>query len=162
MIILSQTDSHKTTLADAGEGRVFMPMGIAMGTDPHAESGRYLVVFHPVMMGVEKEEKKHFDNFVDAVRFYNFMAGAELYAAAKDAGLNDEWADKVARRRITLDAALGDMDVTAESDEMEFGELEEEDHFVDDHGGLTFDEYLAGGRSEYEYQQEKNRALYGE
>lgn len=38
------------------------------------------------------------------------------YQSARQAGLNHEWATKVALREISLDKALGDMDMDSESD----------------------------------------------
>lgn len=43
----------------------------------------------------------------------NFWA---RYFAALDAGLSAEWCIKVAYKEITLDEALGDMDIDAESE----------------------------------------------
>ncbi|CAH5925054.1 hypothetical protein ACLB5K_004709 [Enterobacter hormaechei] len=39
-------------------------------------------------------------------------------------------------------------------------DLEQEPEIIDDHGGLTFDEWLAGGRSAYEAQQADDYSFF--
>lgn len=43
------------------------------------------------------------------------MGTLNKYQSARQAGLNHEWATKVALREISLDKALGDMDMDSES-----------------------------------------------
>lgn len=172
MKILAETANKNTVLADAGEGQVFGNFfGAAMNGDK-ISAGRYMVVYHPVVKGVRCELNQKFDNQCDAMQFFLFQKNHEKFVAAKDAGLNDATAELIAEGKMTLEAALGDMDMDAEAHWIEYSAYQneceddpEDDGFDPDlHGGEddntpSLEILMAGGQAAWEWQNEKNAWL---
>lgn len=141
MIILSSTELNSVVLADAGEGQVFSRIYAVLGGEKNVPHGRFMVVYHPVMMGERQEKSEHFDNSVDAWAFYRFQVGAELFRAAKQAGLNDDVAELVAQRKLSLADALGEADMDLESASSNCDEEESQDYC--DYEEQDYEEFLA-------------------
>ncbi|HCI6749265.1 TPA: hypothetical protein NPP60_004934 [Klebsiella variicola subsp. variicola] len=106
--IINQNHDKSVSITDAGEGMV---------TASRAEirrgiGGRYTVFYGsmsvPGFDNLKMPQNEYFDDLVSAMRFYRFQCNAEIFAAAIDAGLNDETAEAVAAGEITLETALGD------------------------------------------------------
>jgi len=172
---LRKSPSNNTVLFGTEEGRVISTFGTLDGTKP-VKGGRYLVEYAPtpeVIGGVNYmvPQKQYFDDLYSALEFFRFQANHELFVQAKQAGLNDEMAELIATRQITLEFALGDMDMDAETFYMEdtyVNECEddpEDDGFDPDlHGGEddntpSLEVIMAGGPAAWEYQNEKNAWL---
>lgn len=172
MKILAETANKNTVLADAGEGNVFGNFyGAAMNGDK-ISSGRYMVVYHPIVKGVRTELKQKFDAYCDAMSFFLFQKRHEVFTAAKQAGLSDEYAELVTAGKMTLDEALGDAEMDDECLAMveshydyENENQDEDDGFDPDlHGGEddntpSLEVIMAGGQAAWEYQNEKNAWL---
>lgn len=152
------------TATDAGEGQKFF-----CKATPNT-NGQYLVVWD--YADRSGQGKQYFDSYVDAMQFAMFQRNHFRFCAAKDAGLNDETAELVATNKITLNDALGDMDMDAESEVVnEYGcPVDPEDDSEDDgfdpdlHGGEDDDTpplevIMAGGWAAWEHQNEKNAWL---
>lgn len=127
-------------------------------------SGKYLVL--------SPYGRFYWDTRIDAMNQGRFFAGQERFREAKEAGLNDETAELVAAGRMSLSAALGDMDMDAEVHYMinsdyvnECEDDPEDDGFDPDlHGGEDdntppLEVLMAGGWAAWEWQNEKNAYL---
>lgn len=171
MKILAETANKNTVLSDAGEGHVFGNFFGAVEGDK-ISAGRYMVVYHPIMKGVRQEMKQKFDSYVDAMQFFLFQQSHERFVEAKDAGLDDATAELIAEGKMTLEAALGDMDMDAEAHWIEYSAYQneceddpEDDGFDPDlHGGEddntpSLEILMAGGQAAWEWQNEKNAWL---
>lgn len=170
MKILLETANKNTVLSDAGEGNVFGNFLGAVHGDK-LSAARYMVVYHPVCNGVRVERSQKFDTYIDALMFFSFQKKHENFIAAKEAGLDDATAELIAQGKLTLEAALGDMDMDAETFYMEDSYLmgceddPEDDGFdADLHGGEddntpSLEVIMAGGQAAWEYQNEKNAWL---
>jgi hypothetical protein len=140
------------TASDAGEGQKFFT------PENPSVNGRYLVVWD--RHNAPGQNKKYFDSRVEAMQFAFFQRDHLRFIEAKDAGLNDEFAELVAVGKMTLEAALGDMDVSAESDEMEYGDGFDPDlHGGEDDNTPPLEIIMAGGQAAWDYQNEKNAWL---
>jgi hypothetical protein len=139
------------TASDAGEGQKFFSPA-----NPSA-NGRYLVVWD--RRDASGQDKKYFDSHIEAMQFAFFQRDHLRFVEAKDAGLNDEFAELVATGKMTLAAALGDMDVTAECDEMEAEDAYWADQGGEDDNTPSLEVIMAGGQAAWEYQNEKNAYL---
>lgn len=161
--IIAQSKSGKTVLFGTQEGRVINNIDTLYGKG-NDKGGRYLVEYapKPKLVGGETyqvPQKQYFDSRIDAMQFYRFQANHELFVAAKEAGLDDATAELVAARKMTLEAALGDMDVTDECEHMEeYEEWLANQGGEDDHTP-SLEVLMAGGPAAWEYQNEKNAWL---
>ena len=171
MKILAETANKNTVLSDAGEGHVFGNFFGAADGDK-LSAGRYMVVYHLIMKGVHQELKQKFDSYVDAMNFFLFQKRHERFVEAKDAGLDDATAELIAEGKMTIEAALGDMDMDAEAHWIEYSAYQneceddpEDDGFDPDlHGGEDdntppLEILMAGGQAAWEWQNEKNAWL---
>ena len=162
METIFQNETNTVRAYNAGEGEVF---GNAFGhKDSNGrEAGQYLVV--------SPFGRFYHDTRVDAYQLASMFAGQVRFRAAKDAGLNDEFAELVANRKMTLEAALGDMDMDSESEVVnEYGcpvdpdEEQYKDEDMDCYGGEDYatpplEIIMAGGQAAWDYQNEKNAWL---
>lgn len=156
-IFKATVNGFNVTTTDAGEGRVFGNF-FAAANGEKARGGRYLVVWD--YADGTGQGKQYFDSYVDALRFSHFQRNHLRFCEAKDAGLNDEIAELVATGKITLEAALGDTDMDAECDEMEYGDgFDPELHGGEDDNTPPLEVIMAGGQAAWDYQNEKNAWL---
>lgn len=109
---------------------------------------------------VDGDIKRTYDFEIDANRVYGMVLSAAIYRDARAAGLDEIWAAKVANGDSTLAAALGDIDTTAESDQMEWEMMTPEEFGENEESEMPLAVFLAGGWADYEYQQAKQNALY--
>lgn len=181
--IITQSKSGKTVLYGTEEGRVITTLGTIDGTNP-VKGGRYLVEYGSEVVMVSKIDgreitaprKEYFDSRIEAMRFFMFQQRHERFVEAKDAGLDDATAEMIAEGKMTLEAALGDMDMEAEAHYIEYSSYQnvceddpeddpEDDGFDPDlHGGEddntpSLEVIMAGGQAAWDYQNEKNAWL---
>lgn len=166
IITLAKSPSGKTILLATEEGRAITTLGTIDGTNP-VKGGRYLVEYGqvPVRKGSKYmiPQKEYFDSKVDAHMFFRFQANQERFVEAKEAGLNDETAELVATGKMTLEAALGDIDLNSECHFIEASEYqnecEDESQGGEDDNTPPLEVIMAGGWAAWEYQNEKNAWL---
>lgn len=124
---------------------------------PTADGFEYVVTSNHWKWGIS--DKKFFDQYT-ALQFFTLTSRTMIYAEAKEAGLDDHTADLIVKGQMTLADALGDMDVT---DESEYMELYDEEYLADqggeDDNTPPLEVLMAGGWSSWEYQNEKNAWL---
>lgn len=157
------------------EGRAITTLGTIDGSNP-VKGGRFLVeygqtlLFKSIIDGrdIMVPRKEYFDSRSEAMQFFTFQKRHELFVEAKEAGLNDDICEQIAEGKMTLEAALGDMDLNSESEIVnEFGcpvDPEDDGFDPDLHGGEddntpSLEVIMAGGQSAWEYQNEKNAWL---
>lgn len=159
-IYSQKVNGFSVTATDAGEGQKFFSQATP------GISGRYLVVWD--YADRSGQGKQHFDSYVDALQFAYFQRNHLRFCQAKDAGLSDEFAELVATNKMSLEEALGDMDMDDESKVVnEYGcEVDPEDDGFDPdlHGGEDdntppLEVLMAGGWAAWEHQNEKNAWL---
>lgn len=179
--ILAQSKSGKTVLYGTQEGYSITTLGTIDGTDP-VKGGRYLVEYGSRLLMVSQVDgrnimvprKEYYDSYCEAMQFFIFQRRHEAFVEAKDAGLDDATAEQIAEGKMTLEAALGDMDMDAEAHWIEHSEYQneceddpEDDGFDPDlHGGEDdntppLEVLMAGGWAAWEHQNEKNAWLDG-
>ncbi|CBW38055.1 putative uncharacterised protein [Salmonella phage Vi01] len=120
--IIAQSKSGKTVMYGTEEGRCIINYGTITGESPE-KGGRYLVEYGSRLLMVSKVDgreimiprKEYFDSRSAAMTFFLFQKRHELFVEAKDAGLDDATAELIAEGKMTLEAALGDMDCEAEA-----------------------------------------------
>lgn len=121
-----------------------------------AAGNEYVVTSHHPKWGIQSQ--KFFDQY-SALQFFTLTARTLAYGEAKEAGLDDHTADRVALGQMSLAEALGDMDVTEESEYM----ADYEDYLAnqggEDDNTPPLEVLMAGGWSSWEYQNEKNAWL---
>lgn len=173
--IIRKSASGKTVMFGTQEGRVINTLGTLYGNG-NDKGGRYLVEYMPVAKVIGDTtymvpKKQYFDDQYSAMEFFRFQANHELFVEAKEAGLDDATAELVATRKMTLQQALGDMDMDAETYFMEDTYLNvceddpEDDGFDPDlHGGEDdntppLEVLMAGGWADWERQNEMNAWL---
>lgn len=161
MTTIYSNEANTVRVLAAGEGELFGNFAGIKGANGVC-NGRYLLL--------TPDARFYFDMKMDALELARFMAAQERFKAAKEAGLNDETAELVATRKLTLEAALGDMDLDAESEVVnEYGcpvdpeEGEEEQDWSDaggeDDNTPPLEVLMAGGWASWECQNEKNAWL---
>ena len=177
--IIAQSKSGKTVMFGTEEGRSITTLGTIDGTNP-VKGGRYLVEYGSKVVMVSKIDgreitaprQEYFDLHCDAMMFFIFQRKHEAFVEAKDAGLDDATAELIAEGKMTLEAALGEMDCDAEAQYIEYSAYQneceddpEDDGFDPDlHGGEDDDTpslevIMAGGQAAWDYQNEKNAWL---
>lgn len=177
--IITQSKSGKTVMYGTQEGRSITTLGTIDGTNP-VKGGRFLVEYGSRVLMVSQIDgrdimvprEEWFDSRSAAMQFFIFQKRHELFVEAKDAGLNDATAELIAEGKLTLEAALGDMDCEAEAHYIEYSACEnvceddpEDDGFDPDlHGGEddntpSLEVIMAGGQAAWDYQNEKNAWL---
>lgn len=87
-------------------------------------------------------------------KFDALTAIARVAAECRDAGLNEEATIAVVNGAMSLEEALGGMDMDAEVEAMEYDEQD----WADDSDSCTFDEFLAGGEADARYAAERREA----
>lgn len=123
---------------------------------PVADGFEYVVTSVHAKWGIS--ESRFTDRYT-ALSFFTLTSRALAFGEAKEAGLDDHTADRVALGKMSLEEALGEMDVTDESEYME-----QYDDYLANQGGEDdntppLEVLMAGGWSSWEYQNEKNAWL---
>lgn len=161
--IIRKSASGNTVLFGTQEGRVINNVGTLYGKG-NDKGGRYLVEYapKPKLVGrttVMVPQKEYFDSKIDALYFFSFQSKHEKFVEAKEAGLDDATAELIAEGKMNLSEALGDMDVTDESDYMENYEEWEASQGGEDDDTPSLEVIMAGGWAAWEFQNEKNAWL---
>lgn len=168
--VITKSKSGKTVMYGTEEGHSITTIGTINGSAP-VKGGRFLVEYgsrflmKSVVDGrdIMVPNKEYFDFHCDAMQFFLFQQRHERFVEAKDAGLDDATAELIAQGKMTLEAALGDMDM-----DLEVHGIEVEEYFAnadpDDFGGEDdntppLEVMMAGGWAAWEYQNEKNAVL---
>lgn len=99
-------------------------------------------------------QKAHAEALDINAKFDALTAIARIAAECRDAGLNEEATIAVVNGAMSLEEALGGMDMDAEVEAMEYDEQD----WADDSDSCTFDEFLAGGEADARYAAERREA----
>lgn len=129
---------------------------IVLSVSTETETVRYVLVINHPKWG---EKVSKFDDRFTALDVFRLNVRAMAFGEAKDAGLDDHTADRVAMGQMSLAEALGDMDVTDESEYMEGYEDWLEMQGGEDDCTPSLEVIMAGGQAAWEYQNEKNAWL---